>query len=544
MGLASGPRAEAQTMVWLGYNPSWATYSNWSPDAVPNSTAAEALIDSSKSLSGPTYGDSATLAINIVLNNLTFDSLNAYTNTAPLNFVLTSIPPYNTLTFAGSSPSLTMTAAYNGTATINSPIILGSSLLISNNGTSAGPQLILEDTVDLAGNNVTFSGTSNTSVSGSITDSVGAGNLTLSSGVLILNGVNTYTGLTTVSAGTLLLSGAGTLGAATAALTVNGGNLDLGGTTPNNIGTVTISGGNIQNGTLTSTADYAGQSGTVSAILGGTVGLNKTAGGTLILSGANTYTGATSVSAGTLELNGPNGAPSVSNTNTLTINNGGTLLTDTSGQLNAGVKLVLNGGTWATNALNSTSASAQAAFTANLNTLTLTATSNLTLGNGSGSATNTINFAASQSVSWTPGQILYINHWTGEASNDAIAGGGGQDEIIFGNSPAGLSGGQLGEIIFVNPQDAANGMTGASGNFSAVILPTGEVVPYVVAPEPGTVPAGAALAALALLREWRRRKSAQWLMEAGSWNRELGSWNLGVRIQEGNKPIIALATMA
>jgi autotransporter-associated beta strand protein len=404
-----------------------------------------------------------------------------------------------------------MTAAYNGTATIDSPIILGSSLLISNNGTSAGPQLALADSVDLAGNAVTFSGTSNTSVSGSIMDSIGTGNLTLSSGVLILSGSNTYTGLTTVSAGTLLLSGAGTLGAATAALTVSGGTLNLGGTTPNNIGTVTISGGNIQNGTLTSTADYAGQSGTVSAILGGTVGLNKTTGGILTLSGVNTYTGATSVSVGTLELNNPNGTPSISNTNTLTINTGGTLLTDTSGQLNVGVKMVLNGGTWATNALNSTNASPQASFTESLNTLTLTATSNITLGNGSGSATNTINFAASESANWTPDQILYINNWTGNASSNMIDGGGGQDEIFFGTSAAGLNGtpstGQLGEIIFVNPQDAANGLIGASGDFQSVILSSGEVVPFLAAPEPGTEAAGAALGSLALLREWRRRKN-------------------------------------
>ncbi len=40
----------------------------------------------------------------------------------------------------------------------------------------------------------------------------------------------------------------------------------------------------------------------MSAILGGSVGLNKTTAGTVTLSGANTYTGATAISAGVLNI--------------------------------------------------------------------------------------------------------------------------------------------------------------------------------------------------------------------------------------------------
>jgi len=50
---------------------------------------------------------------------------------------------------------------------------------------------------------------------------------------------------------------------------------------------------------LTSTTAYDVQSGTVSAILAGGVGLNKTTSGTVTLSGNNTYTGTTTISAGT-----------------------------------------------------------------------------------------------------------------------------------------------------------------------------------------------------------------------------------------------------
>ena len=40
----------------------------------------------------------------------------------------------------------------------------------------------------------------------------------------------------------------------------------------------------------------------MSAILGGSVGVNKTAAGTVTLTGDNTYTGATTISAGVLNI--------------------------------------------------------------------------------------------------------------------------------------------------------------------------------------------------------------------------------------------------
>jgi fibronectin-binding autotransporter adhesin len=55
---------------------------------------------------------------------------------------------------------------------------------------------------------------------------------------------------------------------------------------------------------LTSASAFNVQSGTISAILGGSAGLNKTTAGTVTLTGMNTYTGATTITAGMLALSG------------------------------------------------------------------------------------------------------------------------------------------------------------------------------------------------------------------------------------------------
>jgi autotransporter-associated beta strand protein len=60
-----------------------------------------------------------------------------------------------------------------------------------------------------------------------------------------------------------------------------------------------LTGGTLSNGTLSNNGgNYNLQNGTVSAVLAGTNGVNKTTAGTITLSGANTYTGTTTVTAG------------------------------------------------------------------------------------------------------------------------------------------------------------------------------------------------------------------------------------------------------
>ncbi len=122
-------------------------------------------------------------------------------------------------------------------------------------------------------------------------------------GTVRLSNANTFSGLTTVSAGTLAYGVSDALGSG--GVTINGGTLDLGADHSDTVGTVTLTSGSITgsgSSTLTSNANYAVSSGAIGVILGGPVGLTKTTAGVVTLAGANSYTGATTVSAGTLRL--------------------------------------------------------------------------------------------------------------------------------------------------------------------------------------------------------------------------------------------------
>ncbi len=68
-------------------------------------------------------------------------------------------------------------------------------------------------------------------------------------------------------------------------------------------GALTLTGGTIQNGTLDA-ASFGVQAGTVSAVLGGAGALTKSGPGTVTLSGANSYTGGTTLTGGTLQIAG------------------------------------------------------------------------------------------------------------------------------------------------------------------------------------------------------------------------------------------------
>jgi autotransporter-associated beta strand protein len=142
--------------------------------------------------------------------------------------------------------------------------------------------------------------------------------------VLTFTGANTYTQTTTVNSAELDLNTTGNA-AISGNLIVAGGTVKLqqsnqiaGGSTvqvssgtlslaanSNTVAGLQVTGGTVSGatGVLTSTGNYDLQAGTISAILGGSVAANKTTSGTLILSGANTFSGGMTLSAGTLDFN-------------------------------------------------------------------------------------------------------------------------------------------------------------------------------------------------------------------------------------------------
>ena len=130
----------------------------------------------------------------------------------------------------------------------------------------------------------------------------GTGSLTQNSaaGTLILTGNNSYSGTTIISAGTLQVGNgtdAGTI--ASSASITNNGSLVY------NVGSGNRTYGNAISGTGALTQNSAG--------------------GTLILSGNNTYTGTTTVSSGTLLINGSTSASSAFTVNSGTLGGNGTI---------------------------------------------------------------------------------------------------------------------------------------------------------------------------------------------------------------------------
>ena len=230
-------------------------------------------------------------------------------------------------TKAGSGTlTLSGTNTYTGDTTISAGTLLTSGTLADTTDVLVSSGAVLDiditDTIQSlsgAGNIELASGTSLTTgdagddtISGVIS---GAGSLVkIGSGTLTLSGTNTYTGSTAINVGAIRISADSGLGAAPSSITADH---------------LTINGG-----TLTSTADFTLNSNrgvalgsshgtfrvngsttlTVAGIVSGSNNLIKSASGTLILSGVNTYSGTTTINGGTLNISGQLGSGSYSNT--------------------------------------------------------------------------------------------------------------------------------------------------------------------------------------------------------------------------------------
>ncbi len=242
-----------------------------------------------------------------------------------------------TLTLSGANAFTGLTTVSAGTLAYGASNALGSGDVTVNGATAVLAKGAFTDTVGTVTleNGGTISGTTGTLTSlggtfelkdGTVSAILGGTGIALNkttSGTVTLSGANTFTGLTTVSAGTLAFGASNVL--ATGAVTVDGGTavLDLGANRTDSVGAVTVANGGSIVGTGTSAltgSSVALQDGSVSAILAGAGVVTKSTAGSVTLSGANTYTGGTVVSGGTLQFSGAGTLGSTSGT--LTVNSG------------------------------------------------------------------------------------------------------------------------------------------------------------------------------------------------------------------------------
>ncbi len=176
------------------------------------------------------------------------------------------------LVLEGTSAVTVPNSVTVASATTNNIVGNAAGLTFSGNWTLGGNLLTL-GTGSTAGNQTIISGV----VSGT------AGLTVYNSGTLVLSGVNTYSGTTTItSPAVVIIGGAGQLGSGSYS-------------------------GNIAN---TGTFRYSSTAAqTLSGVISGSGALNENGSGTLKLSAANSYTGATAINGGSLQLGVNNGVP-------------------------------------------------------------------------------------------------------------------------------------------------------------------------------------------------------------------------------------------
>lgn len=286
----------------------------------------------------------------------------------------------------------------------------GASGINADGGTGG---ITLGSTLDIAGATFTsFANGTTHNIVGNISGTGGA--LSVTSGTLQLSGTSTYDGTTTLGgSSTLRLQPAGTI-SSSSNIVINGtGNLNIRNTvgwvysgtiTGEGTGSINLNSGTDAelagsiSGVAAINANTTGTDTTISGIISGTATVNVQGGSILTLSGANNYTGATTVSAGTLVLGAANVLPDAS---PMTIGNA---------TLDA------------------------ATFTDSAGTLDVTSTAKINLGAGAA-----LVFSDSSAVDWTGGSLEITGTFVSGASLNFGSSSGLTDEQLLQISAAGFT---------------------------------------------------------------------------------------------------------
>ena len=415
--------------TWTGSASSnWGDSGNWS-GGVPSGAG-----DSATFTSAP---GTITLNANQTVGGITFNNASGYT-----------VSGANTLTLDNNSAGATI-ATVAGAHDIQTSVALNDNV---NVATDAGTQLTLSGTVSQA------TGTRSLTKTGT--------------GTLVLSGSNSYSGGTFVNNGVLNFNGLSALGA--------GSTLDLGSVSTN--GTLKYASGNTADiSALTvninaggGTIDTNGNDVVFANAVGnsGTGGLTKTGLGKLSLAAGNTYSGANTISQGTLNIAADSslGAVPGSVQTNLTFNpgagNSATLQAGANITLSANRSLVFNNGT--------------GVIDTQANTVTLTGASS---GSGALSKTGSGNLTIASAQGYTGGTAvnngtLQINFGGSLAGNIALANGTtfrlqsvGANSSFVGNAISVAAGATTTFVSSVTGNGYSGNLT--SGDGSSVILVTG-----------------------------------------------------------------------
>lgn len=356
-GTLLAPSAHASSATWTagGGTNDLSTGANWSVDPPNFSSGDTATFDNATSLGtltwttnfGPTFG--ATDGLHILYtgsSDLTLDSA-----AAGAQFGLGNI----TIDAAGGVFSL-------GDGSGIAPLVVfrgaSNAQLFSNNSASAAA--IKADVVFRSGGGalrtLTFEGTGNWQVDAAVKIEAGqSGAIALvksGTGTLTLGNASNAQASNVINNGTVVLGATGALGSSVP-LTIAGGTLDLNGFDAaasdfSGAGTVTSGAAGASTLTVGATTNT-----TFSGVIQngfGTVGLTKRGSGSLTLTGTNTYTGNTTVNAGTLDIGGAGATGSISPSSALVMGGGtltysrtdGVMQTFNGTTLNAGASQIKN----------------------------------------------------------------------------------------------------------------------------------------------------------------------------------------------------------
>ncbi|MEY3205490.1 MAG: hypothetical protein RLZZ21_1821, partial [Planctomycetota bacterium] len=239
---------------------------------------------------------------------------------------------------------------WSGATTVASTINFNSGTFVANGSITMPSQI--STVVKAGGANLSVASTQTLTLGSPLTDGGGGGGLRkLGAGTLSLTGSNTYTGTTSLAAGSLSIGSAWALqnstldlaGADTGTVSAIGQNSTLGGLAGSrnlDMATRTLSIGNNSESTT--------YSGTLS-----NGALTKIGSGTFTLTGASSYTGATTIDAGVLQIGSSGTTGSISSSSAISGSAGAGLVfsrTDNYGgnvsnTIGGGVGLTLNSGT-------------------------------------------------------------------------------------------------------------------------------------------------------------------------------------------------------